>query len=745
MSPLQMPNSESTPLPDLPLSDLRPPGLGRGALAVTSSQILIEIACTINSVLDLDQLYWVIYEQCSRVFETDNFWIGRCTDGTTAEAVLWFYHGKQIVAPGETIPVGRGLNSEVLRTRRTLRVGNYAEATRDRGFPPESGPIPDDNHAWIGVPMLVGDRLIGLIVTSRPRSYNGDDARLLEAIAALCAVSIENAGLVQLVSETAQDLMRSTQELSDLNKVASAVNRSLDLPTVLAQGADMLLRVTGWDTATVCLRESHGQWDVALHRYAGATPRVSTPAWVLSVDSEIGHPSSALYPFVQQALSEGRPVAVDLAASAVHLHHYLACGLRRLVVFPLRAGRVSRTEEPPALGVLLLGSCTAATGKVTAEMLRDSTLLAIGEQLATAVQNARLLDAVQTARGHLAAVLESTADGVIFYADDLRVELANRAVHEYYGLAPGTMIGKTPEELSALVAEAFVDPAQPAMLVNHLRTAAAEATYVQEYVLQAPRRRVFQRVIHPVHDESGAVLGRLVVYHDITEAKDLERRTRELAALEERQHLARELHDSVTQSLFTVTLMAEAAQAMAERDPARVGPYLERLKGTAATALDEMRALLAQLRPSAVSTAGLGPALRRHAEIVTQQFALPIEVEVGAGIGPLPHAVEDALYRITQEALHNTVKHACATHAHVRLMATDAGAGSRDPGLLLTVEDDGRGFDPTQLISAGEGCGLGLTGMRERAAALGGHLTIDSTAGRGSRIVVAVPLPAAEG
>src|SRR5262249_26987856 len=132
-----------------------------------------------------------------------------------------------------------------------------------------------------------------------------------------------------------------------------------------------------------------------------------------------------------------------------------------------------------------------------------------------------------------------------------------------------------------------------------------------------------------------------------------------------------------------------------------------------------------------------------HAETVSQQFSLPIEVEVGAGIGPLPHAVEDALYRIAQEALHNIVKHACATHAHARLVATAAGLGSRDPGLLLTEEVDGLGFDPICLANPGPGCGLGLTGMRERAAALGGHLTIDSTPGRGSRVVVAVPLPGA--
>src|SRR3954452_23370047 len=139
MSQLHTPNPDSAPLAEMALADLPEPGRGRPPLPATRTQILIEIACTINSVLDLDQLYWVIYEQCSRVFETDNFWIGRSIDATTAESVLWFYHVTQIVPRGETIPVGRGLNSEVLRTRRSLRVANYAAATRERGFPPVQG------------------------------------------------------------------------------------------------------------------------------------------------------------------------------------------------------------------------------------------------------------------------------------------------------------------------------------------------------------------------------------------------------------------------------------------------------------------------------------------------------------------------------------------------------------------------------------------------------------------------------
>ena len=715
--------------------------------AATGFQILTEIACTINSVLDLDQLYWVTYEQCSRVLETENFWIGRCTDGENAQAALWFYHGKQIVPPGETIPVAPGLNSEVLRTRSTLRVSNYAAATRERGFPLDEGPGADANHAWIGVPMLVADRLIGIIANSRAWPFTADDARLLEAIAALCAVAIENAGLVQLVSETAQDLMRSTQELSDLNRVARAVNRSLDLPTVLDEGVQMLLRVTGWDTATICLQDAAGRWEIAQHRDTGLF--LDPPAEPGPLDGgDLVPPDSPLAPLVRTALLAGRPVAVDLStllpADGTGVPAYLAEGLHRLVLFPLRTGPGEGAAALPVLGLLLLGSRAGSAGKGVAEMLRDTTLLAIGEQLATAVQNARLLADVQTARSHLSAVLESTADGVIFYTPDLHIELANRAAHEVYSLPPGTLIGRSAEDAAALVQQITGAPSQLPVVAARLRAAAPDAMYMEEFVTQVPRYRVFQRSVRPVRDDGGAILGRLVVYHDITEAKDLERRTRELAALEERQRLARELHDSVTQSLFTITLMAEAAQAMAGRDPGRVAPYLERLKSTAGTALEEMRALLAQLRPSVVGTSGLGPALRRHAETVRAQVGLPVSVVITATLDPLPGPVEEALFRIAQEALHNIVKHAAARQARVTLARQDSSPVCRPPRLILTVEDDGCGFTPPAFGSADAGRGLGLTSMRERAVALGGELSVESVPGQGSRVTAAVPLMSEE-
>jgi signal transduction histidine kinase len=219
----------------------------------------------------------------------------------------------------------------------------------------------------------------------------------------------------------------------------------------------------------------------------------------------------------------------------------------------------------------------------------------------------------------------------------------------------------------------------------------------------------------------------------------LQSQAQQAAALEERHRLARDLHDSVTQSLFTVTLMAEAAQAMIDRDPIRVAGYLERLKDTAHTALAEMRALLNQLRPQGLSAAGLGAALRKHAETVGAQVGLAVTVEVDENLPDLSPAIGEALYRIAQEALHNVVKHAQASAACIKLNAIRPRPSAPPQAVVLSVEDNGQGF-ATALDLTIAGGGLGLTSMRERATSLGGSFAIGPRPDGGIAVTVAIPL-----
>jgi signal transduction histidine kinase len=207
----------------------------------------------------------------------------------------------------------------------------------------------------------------------------------------------------------------------------------------------------------------------------------------------------------------------------------------------------------------------------------------------------------------------------------------------------------------------------------------------------------------------------------------LHERARDAAVLEERQRLARELHDSVTQALYSLKLYAEAAARQLDAgDPSKAREHLRDVRTSAAEAFAEMRLLLHELRPPLLREHGLGPALRARLAAVEGRSGLTIEARLGDDIR-LPVPVEQELYRVAQEALNNVLKHARASRVTLAFEAADGRA-------RLEVADDGAGFDPDR-----PGGGLGLAGMRERAAHVKGVLRIESAPGAGTRIVVEVP------
>ena len=205
---------------------------------------------------------------------------------------------------------------------------------------------------------------------------------------------------------------------------------------------------------------------------------------------------------------------------------------------------------------------------------------------------------------------------------------------------------------------------------------------------------------------------------------ELRRQAGELAAGEERAHLARELHDSVTQALFSMTLVSRSVEMLLEKDPAGARDQLVQLRELQREALAEMRALIFELRPGNLEQDGLVRALKTHASALQGRLGLPIVVESDVA-DRLPLPAEEVLYRIAQEALHNVVKHAAA-HS-VRVEVRREGRGVR-----LRVEDDGKGFDPERVPDGH----LGLAGMRARADRVGARFTCTSRSGDGTTVEV---------
>jgi signal transduction histidine kinase len=210
--------------------------------------------------------------------------------------------------------------------------------------------------------------------------------------------------------------------------------------------------------------------------------------------------------------------------------------------------------------------------------------------------------------------------------------------------------------------------------------------------------------------------------------------TREYAVIEERNRLARELHDSVTQSLFSVSLLSEAALSLLDRDPSKARERLERANELAQGALAEMRALIFQLRPMTLQEEGLLSAIKKHLAAVHSRHGRVVQLQVTGTPRRLPTEVEDAAFRIVQESLNNVVKHANAQHAQVELQY-------EPDRLRLCTSDDGVGFE---VAGSRRKRTLGMASMRERAESIGGRLEVESAPGRGTRVTAELPAPDAD-
>jgi len=206
-------------------------------------------------------------------------------------------------------------------------------------------------------------------------------------------------------------------------------------------------------------------------------------------------------------------------------------------------------------------------------------------------------------------------------------------------------------------------------------------------------------------------------------------RSQELSVLQERSRLARELHDAVTQKLFSIRAHARAAAVLAARDPAdlaRVRSEIDVIGTLGAEAHAELRAVIDGLAPPDLEAAGLAGSMRSYVVLAGRAYGIPVAF-AAAELPPLGPPVEAALYRVGQEALHNALRHAAAGRIRVALSRTAR-------RVVLEVADDGRGFVP-EMPSGG----LGLASMRERASAAGGVLTVRSGPA-GTRVRMTVPV-----
>lgn len=318
-------------------------------------------------------------------------------------------------------------------------------------------------------------------------------------------------------------------------------------------------------------------------------------------------------------------------------------------------------------------------------------------------------------------LLVEQAPAVLWTTDrDLRYTSTEGAGLAALKLTPGELIGKP----VAHTGEAGSAAAETVLQAHRRALAGESVTYHLQWAGVS-----FEGQVQPLRSATGEIEGCIGV---AIEDAHIYEQARELAVLQERQRLARDLHDSMAQSLYSLTLMAEAARRLVSAgNIERGGGYLARIGESAQQLLKEMRLLVYELRPQILERDGLAAALKERLETVENRTGVETSLAV-EGSGLVPELIEAELFRIAQEALNNSLKHSGASLVSVRLRTAPA-------EVTLAISDNGRGFSPGAIKEKG---GLGLVSMQERTHRLGGRLVIESRPGDGASITVCIPIPA---
>jgi signal transduction histidine kinase len=236
---------------------------------------------------------------------------------------------------------------------------------------------------------------------------------------------------------------------------------------------------------------------------------------------------------------------------------------------------------------------------------------------------------------------------------------------------------------------------------------------------------VLVRRTEAAHQESQRLLAELQKAH--RQLQIYTAQAEQLAVVKDRNRLARDLHDSVSQTIFSMRLTTDAVRILQQRDPTQVSPQLDKLQELAQSALEKMRTLIHELRPSVVAEHGLVPALRHHVTLMERRHGLKVALDI-SGEPQLSEEEAEQLYHVAEEALNNVVKHAHTDYATLSLR-------SENNHVFIKVADKGKGFTQKEIDKDKN---VGLSSMRERVESIGGSLIVDSSPGEGTCITIEI-------
>jgi GAF domain-containing protein len=719
-----------------------------------------DLLASVNSTRSLDEVLDLVLGQAAGVLGCDAGSVLLLDSRSDDQAVLTVRASRALVAEliPPRLPVGASITGVAVERGRPVVVSDLQEALASPGdceplvevrpgylkmirigSASDSGRIREVARYYrsiLAVPLTVRGVTQGALTLyyRRPHDFSREELGLAEAFADQTALAVENARLHE-------QTIRRSQDLEALYRADEVLYRSLDLQQVLHALVDVASDVLKADMCSVLV------WDERHERLVPGATRGFRPESV----AQMSHARAE--GITTRVASSGQPIAVEDAMNDPRVAHRITDpdGIQSLLHVPIKVnGEVFGVfgvnyREPRAL-----------TGD------EERVLLALAHRAAVAIENAQIYAESERRRNELEALyradeslhsslrLESVLQALVAVATDVmhadrisvtvwdpgHKQLMTAAVHGYRpeSIPAPLMSGEDVVIEDVLgtellvISDAASDPllATPRLrsLVERegIRSALAAPIFVAgqpfgifslafctEHVPSPGEQRLAQAL---------AQRAGLAVHN-----ARLFEQARQAATVEERQRLARELHDAVTQTLFSSSLIAEVLPRLLQRNPDQALERLEELRRLTRGALAEMRALLVELRPHALIETPFAQLLSQLAASMSVRGTVQIDVHAEAGGGPLPPEVQIGLYRITQEALNNVVKHAAATQAHVRFRRYAAGAD-------LRIRDDGRGFD-THRTPAGH---LGLSIMRERASGISARLQVHSRVGSGTRI-----------
>ncbi len=707
---------------------------------------LLELQKAITSRLDLDAVLQLIADEARRLTMAQLASVFLLEGDDLKISVISGEERSDLV--GVRIPVRQSISGLAVLTGKPIRSNNIQDEPSANADIVKLAGI----RSFLAVPLISGSAVIGMVAAADKLSggFMPEDERVLTMLASSAVIGVENARLYHEEQQRRRENEQRRQVAESLRDILAVLNSNRSLAEILDYIVGQACRLLGTD--------------------AGAIFRLDAAARTLSIQASQGldadYVDNVIIPVGQGAV--GRAVARREAVTFTDLQEAVQDNpdLEDLGRLPYAERLFSRHRALLAVPLIVKDEVYGGIVLYYTQSRQFSTeeialAAAFGDQAALAIENARLFErSLERARElailnavtatvsqslDLEEILQDALDKIIqalgmeagaaFRLDEKSRELVIVAER---GLSPEfvSYVSRLPVGVGASGHAAregkpvvrhvddYYEPELRGMIAREGLLLTVSVPLLAKGrtlgAINASTRK--PRVLTPEELSLLASIGQQVGI--AVENARLYEQAEQSAAAAERSRLARDLHDAVMQTLFSASLLAEVLPRLWERSPEEGRRRLEELRQLTRGALAEMRTLLLELRPTALTESALGDLLRQLAEATTGRSRVPVSVIVEGHL-LLPPEVQISLYRIAQEALNNVAKHASAGNAVLSLHCQEG-------RVELCVSDNGRGFDPAS--ASPDNLGLGI--MRERAEAIGAKLHVISGVGAGTRVEV---------